>query len=100
LRASLRAGIGAGVSLAGSYSEGIAPPTFTELFGFFPGTFIGNSDLKPEESRGFEASVRYDRRTLHAALTAYRQSLKDEIATIFPSPFTSTVINRDGTSRR
>jgi vitamin B12 transporter len=100
LRASLLAGVGNGISLAGSYSEGIAPPTLTELYGFFPGSFIGNPGLKPEKSRGFEASARYDRSSLHLALTAFRQRLHDEIATIFPTQFTSTVINRDGTSRR
>jgi vitamin B12 transporter len=100
LRASLLGRIGGGFSIAGSYAEGIAPPTFSELFGFFPGQFVGNPDLKPERSRGFEGSVRYASPILSAALTAYRQRLRDEITTIFFPDFTSTAINKDDTSPR
>ena len=32
-----------------SYGEGIAQPTFFDLYGFFPGFFVGNPILKPEE---------------------------------------------------
>jgi vitamin B12 transporter len=100
LRASLLGTLGGGFSASGSYAEGIAPPTLTELFGFFPGSFVGNASLKPESSRGFEVSVRYRHGTLNAALTAYRQRLHDEIATIFNADLTSTSINRIGESRR
>src|SRR5205085_10396655 len=40
VRASLLAKIGEGFSLAGSYAEGIAQPTFFDLYGFFPGSFV------------------------------------------------------------
>ena len=59
MRASVLAKVGGGFSLAGSYGEGIAQPTFFDLYGFFPGSFVGNPALKPESSRGFEASLRY-----------------------------------------
>lgn len=97
LRASLLAHVGGGFSLAGSYGEGIAPPTFTEMYGFFPGTFIGNPNLKPEESRGYEASLRFNRGRFDAALTGYRQRLHDEI--VGNADFTSSV-NAPGTSHR
>jgi vitamin B12 transporter len=97
VRASLLARIGGGFSLAGSYGEGISQPTFFDLYGFFPGSFIGNPSLRPESSRGFEASVRYRRGTVEASLTGYRQRLHDEIVPTLD--FTSTV-NRDGISRR
>ena len=42
------------LALAASYGEGIAQPTFFDLYGFFPGSFVGNPSLKPESSRGFE----------------------------------------------
>ena len=61
VRASLLAQAGGGFSIAGSYAEGIAQPTFFDLFGFFPGNFVGNPSLKPESSRGFEAILRYRR---------------------------------------
>ena len=101
VRGSLLADVGHGFSLAGSYSEGIAPPTFFDLFGFFPGTFIGNPSLKPESSRGFEASIRYRRGAIDAALTGYEQRLHNEIVDIFdPATFLSSTVNRAGISHR
>ncbi|MFL6727129.1 MAG: TonB-dependent receptor [Sphingomicrobium sp.] len=96
-RASLLGQLGGGFSLAGSYAEGIAQPTFFDLYGFFPGNFVGNPDLKPESSRGFEVSLRYRRGAFGAALTAYRQRLHDEI--VNNATFTS-VLNAAGISRR
>ena len=97
LRASLLAEVGGGFSLAGSYAEGIAQPTFFDLYGFFPGNFVGNPGLKPESSRGFEGSVRFRTADFAASLTAYRQRLRDEITD--NATFTSA-INSEGKSRR
>ena len=99
LRVSALANVGSGVSVAASYGEGIAQPTFFDLFGFFPGSFLGNPSLRPESSRGAEASVRYRSDHARAALSIYRQRLKDEIIDVFGIPL-STTINRDGKSRR
>jgi vitamin B12 transporter len=101
LRASALANIAAGFSLAGSYAEGIAQPTFFDLYGVFPNNFIGNPALKPENSRGFEASLRYRRSNFAASLTAYRQRLHDEIVDVFdPITFVSSTANSEGTSHR
>ena len=97
VRASLLGRIGGRFSLAGSYAEGIAQPTFFDLYGFFPGNFVGNPDLKPESSRGFELSLRYRRGPFGASLTGYRQRLHDEI--VNNATFTS-VLNASGSSRR
>lgn len=97
LRASMIGQLGGGFALAGSYAEGIAQPTFFDLYGFFPGNFVGNQDLKPESSRGFELSLRYRRGALGASLTAYRQRLRDEI--VNNASFTS-VLNASGRSKR
>ena len=83
LRASLLARVGGGFSVAGSYGEGIAQPTFFDLYGFFPNNFLGNPSLKPESSRGFELSLRYRRGSVEASLTGYRQRLHDEIVDVF-----------------
>jgi len=99
LRVSALVKAGGGVSVAASYGEGIAQPTFFDLHGFFPGSFVGNPSLKPESSRGVEASVRYRDRRVQASLTAYRQRLSDEIVDVFAFPL-STTINRDEKSRR
>jgi vitamin B12 transporter len=101
LRASLLARVGGGFSIAGSYGEGIAQPTFFDLYGFFPGSFLGNQSLKPESSRGFDLSLRYRKGPLDASLTGYRQRLHDEIVDVFdPSTFLSTTANRSETSHR
>jgi vitamin B12 transporter len=97
VRASLLGQLGGGFTLTGSYAEGIAQPTFFDLFGFFPGNFVGNPNLKPESSRGFELSLRYRRGPFGASLTAYRQRLHDEI--VNNATFTS-VLNSPGTSKR
>ncbi|MEO7634257.1 MAG: TonB-dependent receptor [Sphingomicrobium sp.] len=97
LRASLLGELGGGFALTGSYGEGIAQPSFFDLYGFFPGNFIGNPSLKPESSRGYEASLRFRRTHVRASLTAYRQRLHDEI--IDDASFQSAV-NRSGSSRR
>lgn len=101
LRASLLGELGGGFSLAGSYAEGIAQPTFFDLYGFFPGNFVGNPSLKPESSRGFEASLRFRRAHVQAALTGYSQRLHDEIVDVFdPATFLQSTVNRGGASRR
>jgi len=97
IRASMLGRLGGGFSIAGSYAEGIAQPTFFDLYGFFPGTFVGNPSLKPESSRGFEVSLRYRNGPVSASLTGYRQRLHDEI--VNNDSFTS-VFNAPGVSRR
>jgi vitamin B12 transporter len=97
IRASLLGQLGGGFSLAGSYAEGIAQPTFFDLYGFFPNDFVGNPNLKPESSRGFEVSLRYRHGPFGASLTGYRQRLHDEI--VNNASFTS-VLNSPGTSHR
>jgi len=100
-RASLLVKLGSGFSLASSYGEGIAQPTFFDLYGFFPNSFLGNPSLKPESSRGFEASLRFRRGPFDASLTGYRQRLHDEIVDVFDSnTFLFSTANRTQASRR
>ena len=96
-RASMKADIATGVSISGNYGEGIAQPTFFDLYGFTPSFFVGNPDLKPERSKGWEISGRFVRGPFGGALTYYRQRLHNEI--IDTPDFTSTV-NATGTSHR
>jgi len=101
VRASVLAKVGGGFSIAASYGEGIAQPTFFDLYGFFPNSFVGNPSLKPESSRGFEGSVRFRKGAFGASLTAYRQRLRDEIVDEFdPATFLSSTINRSEKSNR
>jgi vitamin B12 transporter len=101
VRASLLARLGGGFSMAGSYGEGIAQPTFFDLYGFFPGSFEGNPDLKPERSRGFEASLRFRRGAVEGSATAYKQRLTGEIFDTFdPVTFISSTANSTDRSNR
>ncbi|HWL70015.1 MAG TPA: TonB-dependent receptor [Geminicoccus sp.] len=92
-----------GTRLHGSYGTGVTNPTFYEQFGFFPESFVGNPDLKPEKSEGFDVGIEqpfFDGR-LVADLTFFHTDLEDEIVTAFdPATFLSTVVNQDGRSRR
>ncbi len=101
LRASVLAKIGGGLAVASSYGEGISQPTFFDLYGFFPGSFVGNPSLKPESSRGYELSLRYGRGSIDASLTGYRQRLHDEIVDTFdPATYLSSTANTTGISHR
>ena len=89
------------VTVAVSYGEGIAQPTFFDLFGFFPGSFVGNPSLGTETSRGFEGSIRYHQGSFAASLAAYRQRLSDEIIGTFDlDTFLSSAANATSKSRR
>lgn len=100
-RASAIAELGGGFALAGGYSEGIAQPTFFDLFGFFPDNFRGNPAIRAERSRGFELSLRYRRATVQGALALFRERLHDEIVDVFDfETFLFTTANRGATSRR
>ncbi len=62
-----------------SYGEAIKNPTFTERFGFFPGTFLGNPDLKPESSQSFELGVQAQWQDYDISVSWYQAKLEDEI---------------------
>lgn len=101
VRASALVRLGGGFGAAASYAEGIAQPTFFDLYGFFPGSFAGNPSLKPESSKGYEASLRYRHGPFSASITGYAQRLSDEIVDIFdPVTFISSTVNRDSKSKR
>ena len=99
VRGSALVALDGGVSLAATYGQGIAQPSFFDLFGFFPGSFSGNPDLRPETSRGGELSLRYRAGPLGAALTYYRQRLRHEIVEVYTF-FVPTTANAAGRSRR
>ena len=89
--------------LRASYGTGIKNPTFTERFGYF-NDFVGNPDLKPEESSGWDVGV--DQRLLNdhlnLSLTWFQEELKDEINGFVFDPATGgfTADNENGTSDR
>jgi vitamin B12 transporter len=87
--------------LHAAYGEGIAQPTFYDLYGFFPGSFVGNPALKPESSRGWELGLRWQDGGFAAGATAFSNRLSDEIVDTFdPVTFLSSTANASGRSRR
>ncbi len=98
-RANAVLDVGAGLSLLAGYGEGIAQPSFIDLFGFPGFPFVGNPNLRPERSRGFEGGVRWRGSGLTLEAVAFSNDLRDEIVEDF-SVFPSTVINAAGDSRR
>ena len=95
--------LGLGVGLHAAYGIGVKNPTFIERFGYFS-NFIGNPDLLPESSRGWELGARYGSRagTLTGSITWFSERLEDEINGFVFDPASGgfTAGNRPGTSRR
>ena len=85
-QASYRFGTGTRVRAAAG--SGVKNPGFYELYGYVDGRYIGNADLKPEKSEGWEAGIEQSfagERGL-IGFTYFNNVLKDEIYTIgFPA---------------
>jgi vitamin B12 transporter len=89
------------LTLRASVGEGVADPTFTELFGFFPNSFVGNPNLTPERALSGDIGVDYAPIPgLRLSATYYKARLTDEIITVFNPNFTSSVANASGKSKR
>lgn len=88
----------------GSFGSGFKAPTFTERFGFYADQFIGNPELKPETSLGWELGLdsQWLEHGLVLGLVYFDQRLEDEIdGFVFdPGTFLYTAKNKDSDSRR
>jgi vitamin B12 transporter len=82
--------------LRAAAGTGITNPINFELFGFDPTTFVGNPNLKPEKSEGWEAGADYaffgDSASVGA--TYFSSRLRDEIFVAFTPSFLATPQNR------
>ncbi len=90
--------------LRGSVGTGSKAPTFTERYGFFADLFIGNPDLKPESSQGWEIGLdtSWADGQHEFQLAYFDQDLQDEIdGFVFdPETFLFTAQNKDSDSNR
>jgi len=88
---------GTGTRLRASVGRAQTNPTFFEQFGFIPGEFTGNPDLKPERNLGFDIGVDQEFWGGRGAVgvTYFRERLTDEIV-----DFGTTARNLDGQSDR
>lgn len=93
--------MGDGLTLSAGWGEGVADPSFTEQFGFFPGSFIGNPDVRPERQRGWETGLAWRRGSAEVAAVYHQARLTGEIVSTFdPTTFLSSVANAEGVSKR
>lgn len=84
-----------------SYGTGVKNPSFTELFGFFPKNFVGNPDLGPEKSEGWDIGIEQPllNGRLSLDVTYFQNNFEDEIiATFDPDTSLNSVENSPGTS--
>ncbi|HEX5262141.1 MAG TPA: TonB-dependent receptor, partial [Phenylobacterium sp.] len=74
-----------GTRIHAAAGSGIKDPSFSELFDFVAGRFIGNPNLQPEKSEGWEVGL--DQTFLngraHAGATYFDNRATDEITTSF-----------------
>lgn len=99
-RAQASYALDSGTRLRAAAGSGVKNPTMSELFGFF-GTFVGNPDLQPEESTGWEVGLEqyfFDRDVL-VGVTYFDSELENEIGSQTILGVTRP-INRVGTSSR
>lgn len=90
-----------GLKMRASYGTGVSKPGFFELFGFDPTSFVGNPNLKPEKSKGWDVGADFVTANNRASisLTYFSADLTDEIFTDF-GVFPFTVRNQTGKSTR
>lgn len=89
--------------IRGAYGTGVKNPGYYELYGYSDGRYVGNPDLKPEKSKGWEMAVEQrfidGRATIGA--TYFNSTLQDEIYTAYPAPdFIATPSNRTTFSKQ
>lgn len=92
-----------GTRILGAYGTGIKNPGYFELYGYSDGQYIGNPNLNPEKSEGWEAGIEQsfagDKATIGA--TYFKSKLKDEIFVTYPAPsFIATPANRTTDSKQ
>ena len=90
--------------LRATAGSGIKNPTNFELFGFDPGSFIGNPNLAPEKSVGWDLGLdqTFADGAARVTVTYFEAELEHEIFTAFGPPplFLSTPGNRTDESDR
>lgn len=91
-----------GTRLHAAIGSGVKNPGFYELYGYSDGRYIGNPNLKPEKSEGWEAGVEQAFGAIATiGATWFDNRLKDEIYTAYPAPaYVATPANRSTKSKQ
>ena len=90
------------LTLRAAAGSGIKAPTNFELFGFDPRSFVGNPNLKPERSEGWEAGadLKLLKDRVKLGFSYFDSELTDEIYTVFSPTFVSSPANRATLSKQ
>lgn len=87
-----------------SAGRGQKAPSFIDRFGFMADTFIGNPNIQPETSKGFELGIEQTLSSDRArmSLTYFQSELENEIDGFFYDAdlLAFTAVNKDGFSER
>ncbi|OBX18230.1 TonB-dependent receptor [Erythrobacter sp. QSSC1-22B] len=95
--------LGNDTRLRGAAGSGVKNPGFYELFGYVDGRYIGNENLRPERSQGWEVGVEQSLNdgAVNFGATYFQSRLEDEIFTAYPAPsFIATPANSEEASRQ
>ncbi len=68
-----------GLRLKAAVGTGSKAPSFIERFGYTPNSFLGNPDLKPEESQSWELGIEHQYEANRFSLVYFDQNLDNEI---------------------
>jgi vitamin B12 transporter len=87
--------------LRSAYGTAVKNPTFSERFGFYT-NFIGNPDLKPEESTSWELGIDQQLGDFSLSATVFNSELENEINGFAYDAVNMgfTAVNNEGVSRR
>ncbi len=103
---SYRAGVTWQVSdsyaLFTSLGKAVKTPTFTERFGYYPASFIGNPNLQPETSQEWEVGIKGSWQRIRGQVSWYNADLENEINGFVYNPELGaySAANVDGKSDR
>lgn len=91
-----------GTRIRAAYGTGVKNPGYFELYGYNDGKYIGNPNLRPEKSEGWEAGIEQNIGDgTRIGITYFDSRLKDEIYTRYPAPaFIATPSNRATRSKQ
>jgi vitamin B12 transporter len=91
-----------GTRIRAAYGTGVKNPGYYQLYDYNEGRYIGNPNLKPEKSEGWEAGIEQKLGDASSiGVTYFDSRLKDEIYTTYPAPdYIATPSNRTTRSRQ
>ncbi len=101
-RAGVTWDISSSLSVFVSHGRAVKTPTFTERFGYFPGSFVGNNALEVETSQEWELGLRGRYSMTEMSLSVFDTQLDNEIMgyVFIPELGAATAQNAQAESQR